>query len=268
MSYYKILGVERTALPDEIKRAYRRLALEFHPDRNPGDPGAEDRFKQVAEAYAVLMDPVKRRQYDFAQAVGGKKAGFGYSQEEIFRDLFTNPHLNKIFNDLFAEFEKAGFRTDQNFYNRVFFGGRGALFVSGLFVLGTLSLAWKEANRAAGNTPPPVKNRLKGNGWTAKLGRRALRWMLNALLPPEPVAPFTPNHDPGLDCSMTVCITPREAIEGKALEISPPHDLRVRIKVNVPPNARPNMRLRVPGFGRADGQSKGDLFVVVSISPQ
>ena len=62
--YYEILNVERTASGDEIKRSYRRLAMKFHPDRNPDDPEAEVRFKEAAEAYEVLADDERRRMYD------------------------------------------------------------------------------------------------------------------------------------------------------------------------------------------------------------
>ncbi len=62
--YYVALEVERDASVDEIKKAYRKLALQYHPDRNPGDKSAEDRFKTVTEAYEVLADPDKRRMYD------------------------------------------------------------------------------------------------------------------------------------------------------------------------------------------------------------
>src|ERR1043165_5388179 len=62
--FYKILGVKKDAKPDEIKKAYRRLARKYHPDVNPGDKAAEDRFKQMSEAFDVLSDPKKRKVYD------------------------------------------------------------------------------------------------------------------------------------------------------------------------------------------------------------
>jgi molecular chaperone DnaJ len=62
--YYAILGVSREATQEEIKRAYRQLALKYHPDRNPGDKAAEERFKEINEAYAVLSDPERRARYD------------------------------------------------------------------------------------------------------------------------------------------------------------------------------------------------------------
>ena len=71
--YYQILGVSRSASKDEIKRAYRKLAKQFHPDRNPDDPGAEAKFKEVQQAYQVLSNPEKREQYDrFGEAGVGQ----------------------------------------------------------------------------------------------------------------------------------------------------------------------------------------------------
>ncbi len=98
--YYEILGVERSASTEEIKRAYRRLAIRFHPDRNPDDPEAEARFKEATEAYSVLSDPHKRARYDqFGHAAfrrdgggGAGPAGFDPSDfapfVEIFEGLF------------------------------------------------------------------------------------------------------------------------------------------------------------------------------------
>src|SRR5450759_4077144 len=75
--YYKTLGVARTATPSDIKKTYRRLARELHPDRNPGDKTAESRFKEVNEAHEVLADPPKREQYDLLGANWGQYARAG-----------------------------------------------------------------------------------------------------------------------------------------------------------------------------------------------
>ncbi len=80
--YYEVLGVSRDASAEDIKKAYRRLAMQYHPDRNPGDKAAEERFKAINEAYAVLSDPEKRRQYDQFGADGFRQR---YTQEDIFR---------------------------------------------------------------------------------------------------------------------------------------------------------------------------------------
>jgi molecular chaperone DnaJ len=94
--YYEILGVGRDAAEDEIKKAYRKLALRHHPDRNPGDKKAEENFKEASEAYQVLSDPDRRNQYDrFGHAafdqMGGGAGGFdfgGQAFEDLFGDLF------------------------------------------------------------------------------------------------------------------------------------------------------------------------------------
>ncbi|MGB7033153.1 MAG: DnaJ domain-containing protein, partial [Syntrophobacteria bacterium] len=86
--YYKILEVDQDASEEQIRKGYRRLAFKYHPDRNPGDLSAEERFKEIAEAYGVLTDPVKRNEYDKWLRAGPQERvagqGFPYSQEEIF----------------------------------------------------------------------------------------------------------------------------------------------------------------------------------------
>jgi molecular chaperone DnaJ len=90
--YYEVLGVERNASGDEIKRAYRKLAVKYHPDKNPDDPHSEERFKELGEAYDVLIDGEKRAAYDrFGHAAFQQGAGFGrdfHDPFDIFREVF------------------------------------------------------------------------------------------------------------------------------------------------------------------------------------
>jgi molecular chaperone DnaJ len=78
--YYAVLGVSASASQDEIKKQYRKLAAKLHPDKNPNDPKAADRFKEVTEAYHVVGDPEKRRQYDEMRRLGAF-GGFGFGRE-------------------------------------------------------------------------------------------------------------------------------------------------------------------------------------------
>jgi molecular chaperone DnaJ len=103
--YYEILGVERTATEDEIKKTYRKLAVKFHPDKNPGDKTAEEKFKELGEAYEVLCDPQKRAAYDqyghaaFDRRAGGFGRGGFHDPFEVFREVFGG---GGIFEDLFG----------------------------------------------------------------------------------------------------------------------------------------------------------------------
>jgi len=111
--YYKILGVAKSASADEIKKAYRKLALKYHPDHNKGDKAAEAKFKEISEAYAVLSDPEKRQQYDTFGAEGFQNR---FSQEDIFRGF--------DFSSIFREFGFGGGRSD-NIFSQIFGGGMG-----------------------------------------------------------------------------------------------------------------------------------------------
>jgi curved DNA-binding protein len=119
-NYYDILGVSKDASPADIKKAYRKLALKYHPDRNKGDKAAEEKFKKISEAYAVLSDPEKKKQYD---TFGSETFKQRYSQEDIFQGFDLG--------DILREFGLGGgFRTGSRggspfeaFFHQA--GGRG-----------------------------------------------------------------------------------------------------------------------------------------------
>jgi molecular chaperone DnaJ len=110
--YYQVLGVERAAAPEEIKKAYRKLAVKYHPDKNPGDKAAEEKFKELGEAYEVLSDPEKRGAYDRyghqAFSPGGMGGGFRggggmHDPFEVFREVFGGAGGGGIFENIFGE---------------------------------------------------------------------------------------------------------------------------------------------------------------------
>jgi curved DNA-binding protein len=138
--YYKILGVDKSAGSDDIKKAYRKLAMKYHPDRNKDNKSAEEKFKEVSEAYAVLSDPEKKKQYDMFGAEGFQQK---FSQEDIFSNFDFSDILREfgfgnaggrtkgrgsgIFSNLFSGTGRGGkYSTYSDPYNSTFtdFGGR------------------------------------------------------------------------------------------------------------------------------------------------
>ena len=133
--YYKILGVEKSATQDEIKKAYRKLAMKHHPDRNAGNKSAEDKFKEITEANEVLSDPEKRKKYD---TLGANWNQYQHTGGQGFDDFFTHfggggrrqsgsgstYEYSGNINDIFGDMGGGGF---SDFFES-FFGGRGSGF--------------------------------------------------------------------------------------------------------------------------------------------
>jgi curved DNA-binding protein len=227
--YYNILGVEKNADEKEIKKAYRKLARQYHPDLNPGDKAAEARFKEINEAHEVLSDPEKRRKYDELgqnyqrwQQTGGQGGGFDWAQYYAQQAGQRGPggagpgrvrveyaDINDL-NDLFG-----GEQGFSDFFH-TFFGGMGGGPTAGATSRRT------GARRAAPPTPPQ-------------------------------------------DFEHEIEVTLEEAFKGgqRLLDV----DGR-RLEVKIPPGVKTGSRIRMAGEGPANmGGARGDIYLVVKLQP-
>jgi len=255
--YYNILGVNEDTGEEDIRRQYRKLAMQYHPDRNPDDPAAEEKFKEVAEAYGVLTDPVKRAEYDRARTYGGswqhtsEQGGFTYSQEDILRDLFRDPRFQMMFQSLLREFQRSGFRSSSRFVRQSFFGGKG-LFIGGLFMFGSLlgPALLKSAGKQLENRDSVLKRVGSTIGSLLSGGGR------QADVPASPSAP-SPN-----DITYLMPLAADELKRGKTVQVvADGPDGQEMLKVKIPPESRPGSKLRLRGKGRAAKSGRGDLYL-------
>lgn len=259
--YYATLGVSAQATEDEIRRAYRRLALECHPDRNPGNAAAEERFKEISEAYAVLIDPAKRRQYDRARQTG-VPGDFTVNRDDLFRDLFTDPRTSAVFEELARELSRLGVRVDQHRFEQTLFGGRTVVrghvvivtpFAPITMVFRLARAALRGARRASEAERAPLP---KPRGVLSHL-IAAGRWLLgpsrSALAEADVVVPLS--------------LARTEAEHGGKKRVTldadgAPEDVLVTIPRGVREGAR--LRLRGKGRRRTDGE-RGDAYLVIRI---
>ena len=258
--YYATLGLSPEATEEEIRRTYRRLALQWHPDRNPGDPNAEERFKAISEAYAVLVDPVKRRAYNGTRR--GGPSGAGPSREDVFRDLFNDPRASAVFEDLARELSRMGLRVERGDFERTLFGGR--VVVSGRVVvvspLTPARLLWRlgraavrGARDAAAAPALPARGGLLARALAA--GRRLLG---------RETAPA------GGDVTFPLRLTRAEAGQGARKRVTLRRaDGDDEVLVTIPAGTRAGTRLRLRGKGRAfAGGARGDAYLVVEVAAE
>ncbi|MCB2217012.1 DnaJ domain-containing protein [Desulfofustis glycolicus] len=256
--YYQILGVTEASTEDEIRRRYRKLAMQYHPDRNPDDPQAEEKFKEIAEAYGVLTDPAKRASYNRARATGGPwrqdgaTNGFGYSQEDILRDLFRDPRFQQVFQGLMREFQRSGFRSGPQFIRKSFFGGRGGLFFGGLFFLG--SLVGPALLRSVGQRLPEKGSLFRSLGNTVG---KVLAGVKNRQGQSE-----NQSEASTTDIIYVTPLSTEELRSGKTIQVQTDGpDGREMLKVSIPPDSRAGQRLRLRGKGRPGPAGRGDLYL-------
>jgi curved DNA-binding protein len=285
--YYEVLGVGKNASQDELKKAFRRLAKDHHPDRNPNDPGAEERFKEINEAYAVLSDPDKRKQYD---RVGNTDA---FHRQYSTEDIFRGADFSSIFEDI-----GIGVGGASDFFSSLFggrpgarrgpqqrgraggpFGGdpRAAQPQKGQDLTHELTIGFEEAvhgserrvalmmggEEVAFNVRIPAgvetgqKLRVRGKGAMGPSGQRG-DLMLNIVVSPHPIY-----RREGRDLHVDHVISLGEAVLGTSIEV-PSLDGPKRLKV--PAGTQPQAKLRLRGLGiTPKGGEPGDLYVHLNV---
>jgi curved DNA-binding protein len=278
--YYELLGVSRNASEEELKRAYRKLAMKYHPDRNANKKEAEERFKEINEAYAVLSDKEKRKQYDQFGAEGFRQR---YTQEDIFRGFDFDEILSGIFGGRgkrdFRFTGRGGFDFGDLFGGGGGYQEMGRTPLRGEDVVYELTLSLEEAAaggekrisyRKNGRTeeisvkiprgiPSGKKLRLAGKGMAGKNGGPAGDLYLQISVADHPT--FKREGD---DLTVEKEVTFSEAVLGTTIDVPTLEGVK---KVRIPPGTQSHTKLRLRGLGisRFQGEGKGDEFVKVMI---
>ena len=279
--YYEILGVGKSASDEEMKRAYRKLAMKYHPDRNPNKKEAEERFKEINEAYAVLSDKEKRKQYDNFGADGFRQR---FTQEDIFRGFDFDEILSGVFGGRGRrEFKFGGGRGGFDFGD--LFGGSygnqdmGRMPQKGEDILYELTISLEEAAsggekrisyRKDGKVeevsvkipkgiPAGKKLRLAGKGMEGKKGGPQGDLYLQISIQEHPL--FTREGD---DLIVEKEVNFSEAVLGNSVEV---HTLEGTKKIKVPPGTQSHTKMRLKGLGipHFQKEGRGDEYVKVIV---
>ncbi len=256
--YYEVLGVERSAGETEIKKAYRKAAMKFHPDRNPDDPSAEARFKEASEAYEVLSDPNKRQLYDQFGHAGLSNAGYqGFGNAGV-EDIFSS--FGDIFADLFGFGGFGGFGG----------GGRRAGPRRGRHLEQLLQITFIEAafgtERQVAVTRPETCGECGGSGAAKGSGPTTCPTCggMGEVIHRQGGLLQIRTTCPQCHGSGQVIGDPCTACNGRG---QVPVD--VTLKVEVPAGVESGMRIRFAGKGEpgSRGGPPGDLFIVLQVEP-
>ncbi|MDM8540216.1 J domain-containing protein [Desulfococcaceae bacterium HSG9] len=270
--YYKILGVNKNASDGDIKKAYRKLAMKYHPDRLGSDKAAEEKFKTISEAYAVLSDKEKRKQYDMFGSNGFQQR---YSQEDIFRGF----DLNNILREF-------GFGGGGGFGNNTRFdfggrpGGRNQRPVKGADLEYELPLTLSEvingtdktisynhdgqANKIAIKIPKGMvsgkKLRLNGKGQPSAYGGPSGDLFVKARVNTDPLFRIE-----GHDLYFNREIKLSEALLGTQLAIPTPDNRQLSLKIPSGTKHKTKFRLSGNGLPHINDTQKGDLYVEIKV---
>lgn len=268
--YYQILGVKKGAPPEDVKKAYRKQAVKYHPDKNPGNKEAEEKFKEISEAYAVLSDPQKKAQYDQFGSTGFHQR---FSQEDIFRgfdfgDIFQGTGVGT--EDIFSRIFGGGFQGGSRYRPRKQRGNDYSMEIPITFREAAEGgekrvsfLRNGEREELSVKIPPGIENdaklRVQGKGEQGLQGGPAGDLYLTIKVGSDPV--FTREGD---DIVVEREIRFSEAALGASLEVP---TLEGSKRVKVPAGIQSGTKIRLKGFGfpHMGKTSKGDLYVKVNV---
>ncbi len=263
--YYKVLGVSEKATSEEIKKTYRKLAFQYHPDKNPGK---EDMMKEINEAYAVLSDESKRREYDSYRQSYGFSARDRFRQTYTDQDIFRDSDINRVFAELSRAF---GFNRPEDIFSRSTFYGdqfrtfqfRGPGFAGRSFVFfgpasrtyqETLRNSWYRANQAPAYRPTFLSRMLL-------LGIRALQNHMAKKYGLE-------LPEKGRDIEDKIAIPPEIASAGGKVRYHYAGAANSReLLIRIPTGIKEGQKIKLRGMGKAgkNGGGPGDLYLKTKV---